>query len=56
MFVGCSQWFYWQLAIEKFVLSRRNSTRRWFDHYQSVFDTVELNAPFTDGRSRAGCV
>ena len=42
--VGCSGWFYWH---------RRNlfypadiPTHHWFRHYLSVFDTVELNAPF----------
>jgi uncharacterized protein YecE (DUF72 family) len=34
------------LALERFVLSGRNRDASRFAHYRSVFDTVELNAPF----------
>ncbi len=42
--VGCSGWYYWHWR--GVVYPETLSTRQWFDHYQSVFDTVELNAPF----------
>ncbi len=42
--VGCSGWSYqdWRGIVYPTDLPRR----RWFDHYQGLFDTVELNATF----------
>jgi len=42
--VGCSGWDYrhWRGPVYPPALARR----RWFDHYTSLFDTVELNATF----------
>jgi uncharacterized protein YecE (DUF72 family) len=42
--VGCSGWSYrdWRGVIYPAELPQR----RWFEHYQSLFDTVELNATF----------
>jgi uncharacterized protein YecE (DUF72 family) len=42
--VGCSGWSYkdWR----GIVYPRELPQRRWFEHYQSLFDTVELNATF----------
>jgi uncharacterized protein YecE (DUF72 family) len=42
--VGCSGWSYddWRGLVYPTDLPRS----RWFDHYQSLFDTVELNATF----------
>ena len=42
--VGCSGWYYWHLR-GKFYPEDLPS-HRWFSHYTSVFQTVELNAPF----------
>lgn len=42
--VGCSGWFYWHWR--GLFYPQDGSTRDWFKHYASVFDTVELNAPF----------
>lgn len=42
--VGCSGWFYWHWR--GLFYPEDGSTRDWFRHYASVFDTVELNAPF----------
>jgi uncharacterized protein YecE (DUF72 family) len=42
--VGCSGWFYWHWRGRFYP--EEGSTRDWFKHYASVFDTVELNAPF----------
>lgn len=42
--VGCSGWYYWHWR--GVVYPEDLPTRRWFDHYQRAFDTVELNAPF----------
>jgi uncharacterized protein YecE (DUF72 family) len=42
--VGCSGWFYWHWR--GLFYPAEGSTRGWFKHYASVFDTVELNAPF----------
>ena len=42
--VGCSGWSYkdWRGIVYPADLPQR----RWFDHYQSLFDTVELNSTF----------
>jgi uncharacterized protein YecE (DUF72 family) len=42
--VGCSGWSYrdWRGVVYPAGLPQR----RWFEHYQSLFDTVELNATF----------
>ncbi len=42
--VGCSGWSYrdWRGVVYPPELPQR----RWFEHYQSLFDTVELNATF----------
>lgn len=42
--VGCSGWMYadWRGRVYPAALA----TGRWFDHYQSLFDTVELNSTF----------
>lgn len=42
--VGCSGWFYWDWK-DRFY-PPGSSTRDWFRHYASQFNTVELNAPF----------
>ncbi len=42
--IGCSGWYYWHW--KGLVYPEDLSSRRWFDHYQHAFDTVELNAPF----------
>ena len=42
--VGCSGWFYWHWRDCFYPPSE--PTHRWFQHYASVFRTVELNAPF----------
>lgn len=42
--VGCSGWFYWDWRGRFYPPSL--PTKKWFDHYASRFDTVELNAPF----------
>jgi uncharacterized protein YecE (DUF72 family) len=41
--VGCSGWFYWHWR-DHFYLNI--PTKDWFNHYNSHFNTVELNAPF----------
>jgi uncharacterized protein YecE (DUF72 family) len=42
--VGCSGWSYkdWRGLVYPADLPQR----RWFDHYQTLFDTVELNSTF----------
>jgi uncharacterized protein YecE (DUF72 family) len=42
--IGCSGWSYddWRGVVYPDTLPRR----RWFDHYQDLFDTVELNSTF----------
>lgn len=42
--VGCSGWDYkeWRGAVYPSELTKKE----WFDHYQSMFDTVEINATF----------
>jgi len=42
--VGCSGWSYkdWRGVVYPADLPQR----RWFEHYQSLFDTVELNSTF----------
>lgn len=42
--VGCSGWVYrdWRGVVYPAELPQR----RWFEHYQSLFDTVELNSTF----------
>jgi hypothetical protein len=42
--VGCSGWFYWHWKGSFYPQDLPSA--RWFDHYASVFRTVELNAPF----------
>jgi uncharacterized protein YecE (DUF72 family) len=42
--IGCSGWFYWHWR-DRFY-PQTITTRDWFEHYSSQFDTVELNAPF----------
>ncbi len=42
--VGCSGWFYWHWRDTFYPEGTPSS--RWFEHYASRFDTVELNAPF----------
>ena len=42
--VGCSGWFYWHWRDCFYPTGVPSS--RWFGHYASQFDTVELNAPF----------
>lgn len=43
--IGCSGWFYshWRGI---FYPRQEPTTKNWFGYYASVFDTVELNAPF----------
>ena len=43
-YVGCSGWYYWHWAGAFYPADLSRS--RWFSHYASRFDTVELNAPF----------
>jgi uncharacterized protein YecE (DUF72 family) len=43
-YVGCSGWFYWHWR--DCFYPPNSPSSRWFDHYASNFDTVELNAPF----------
>jgi uncharacterized protein YecE (DUF72 family) len=49
--VGCSGWSYkdWRGVVYPVELPRR----LWFDHYQQLFDTVELNSTFYRLPSRA---
>jgi uncharacterized protein YecE (DUF72 family) len=42
--VGCSGWFYWHWRDRFYPAGLAGN--RWFEHYASQFDTVELNAPF----------
>ncbi len=44
IWIGCSGWYYWQW--KGVVYPEDLPTRRWLEHYQLTFDTVELNAPF----------
>jgi uncharacterized protein YecE (DUF72 family) len=44
IYLGCSGWFYWHWRGLFYPETER--TDRWFKHYASIFDTVELNAPF----------
>jgi uncharacterized protein YecE (DUF72 family) len=43
-FVGCSGWYYWHWRDSFYPEGLPSS--RWFEHYASRFNTVELNAPF----------
>jgi uncharacterized protein YecE (DUF72 family) len=43
-FVGCSGWYYWHWGGAFYPEGLPRS--RWFEHYASRFNTVELNAPF----------
>lgn len=43
-YVGCSGWYYWHWA--RSFYPEGLPTSRWFGHYASHFNTVELNAPF----------
>ncbi len=42
--VGCSGWFYWHWRGVIYPADAPPSA--WFEHYSSLFSTVELNAPF----------
>lgn len=42
--IGCSGWYYWHWKGRFYPESIPGS--RWFEHYASRFNTVELNAPF----------
>ena len=42
--IGCSGWFYWHWR--GIFHPDTGRTDNWFQHYASVFKTVELNAPF----------
>ncbi len=42
--IGCSGWYYWHWKGQFYPESIPSS--RWFAHYASKFNTVELNAPF----------
>jgi uncharacterized protein YecE (DUF72 family) len=42
--IGCSGWYYWHWRDCFYPQGTPNS--KWFGHYASQFDTVELNAPF----------
>ena len=42
--VGCSGWFYWHWRGVFYPADAPPSA--WFEHYSSLFSTVELNAPF----------
>jgi uncharacterized protein YecE (DUF72 family) len=42
--VGCSGWFYWHWRDRFYPAGLAGN--RWFEHYATQFDTVELNAPF----------
>ncbi len=42
--IGCSGWYYWRW--KGVVYPADLPTSQWLGHYQRVFDTVELNAPF----------
>ena len=44
VFVGCSGWYYWHWRDSFYPKGEPSS--RWFSHYASQFNTVELNAPF----------
>ena len=44
VYLGCSGWFYWHWR--GIFYPATEPTHRWFKHYASIFDTVELNAPF----------
>jgi uncharacterized protein YecE (DUF72 family) len=44
VYVGCSGWYYWHWKGQFYPESISKS--RWFTHYASKFNTVELNAPF----------
>ena len=43
-FVGCSGWYYWHWRGDFYPQDL--PTSRWFKHYATRFNTVELNAPF----------
>jgi len=43
LFVGCSGWYYWEWRDSFYAQIPRQS---WFEHYASIFNTVELNASF----------
>jgi uncharacterized protein YecE (DUF72 family) len=42
--IGCSGWYCWHW--KGVVYPSDLPANQWFGHYRSVFDTVELNAPF----------
>src|SRR5437868_139355 len=42
--IGCSGWYYWHWKGQFYPEGLASS--RWFRHYASKFNTVELNAPF----------
>jgi uncharacterized protein YecE (DUF72 family) len=44
IYVGCSGWYYWHWKGQFYPEDIPSS--RWFAHYTSKFNTVELNAPF----------
>src|SRR5215207_7075686 len=44
IYVGCSGWYYWHW--KGLFYPEDVPSSRWFDHYASQFNTVELNAPF----------
>jgi uncharacterized protein YecE (DUF72 family) len=44
LYVGCSGWYYWHWRDSFYPKGQPSS--RWFSHYASQFNTVELNAPF----------
>lgn len=44
VYVGCSGWYYRHWAGSFYPVGVPSS--RWFSHYQSRYNTVELNAPF----------
>ncbi|MEM2760698.1 MAG: DUF72 domain-containing protein [Nitrososphaerales archaeon] len=43
-FIGCSGWFYWHWKIIFYPETMPPS--KWFHHYTTYFNTVELNSPF----------
>ena len=42
--IGCSGWFYWKWR--GLFYPQDLPTGKWFEHYASSFDTVEINASF----------
>ncbi|UVK41763.1 DUF72 domain-containing protein [Mesorhizobium sp. AR10] len=43
-YVGCSGWFYWKWRGQFYPTDL--PTGEWFNHYATLFDTVEINASF----------